>query len=396
MQMINRTLARLRDHLGMDIAYISQLEGEEMIIRAHCAPNLPTELPEQFSLPREAGFCHHLVNGDIPSILHDSSKHPIAANLPTRHEFGIEAYIGLPLQREDGSNYGTLCCLSHVPNNTLNDRDLETVKLFAELVVEQIDNELEDRRLADDRQKRIQAVLDEGLLRANFQPIISLADGSLNGFEALARFNTDRYCPPDTWFAEAANIGRGVELELEALSQALDGQNKLPTSCVLGVNVSPECLLSEGLSDLLMTRAPTQIVLEVTEHAQVHDYGALVSHIERYKKAGYRIAVDDAGAGYSSLSHIVQLQPDIIKLDMSLTRNVNCDQVRRSLANALVFFAKETNAEIVAEGIETVGEKNTLTDLGVDFGQGYFFERPMELEDAITFATDGQQHKNAA
>lgn len=396
MQTINRTLARLRDHLHMDIAYISELEGNEMIIRAHCAPNLPTALPDQFSLPREIGFCHHMVEGDIPSIVHDSAKNPITADLPTRHEFGIESYIGVPLERADGSNYGALCCLSHKPNHTLNDRDLQTVKLFAELVVEQIDSELEDKRLCEDRRQRIQSVLDNRLLHTKFQPIVSLCDGSLKGFEALARFDSDPYRTPDKWFAEAAQIGRGVEMEIEAVKKALHGGSALPSSCILGLNVSPECLISEDLNDVLMAQDPAQIVLEVTEHAPVHDYAVLVDHIQRYKKAGYHIAVDDAGAGYSSLTHIVQLQPDIIKLDMSLTRNVNCDQVRRSLANALVFFAKETNAKIVAEGIETCGEKTTLAGLGVDFGQGFFFDKPLELEQATALADNGALRKTAA
>ncbi len=385
MQVINGTLSRLRDHLGMDIAYITELDGEDMIIRAHCAPNRP-ELPAQFSVPREAGFCHHMVNGDIPPIVHDSSKNSITADLPTRHEFGIEAYIGVPLSREDGSNYGTLCCISHKPNHTLNDRDLQTVKLFSELVIGQIDNELEDRRVCEARHALIQNVLDENLLRANFQPIVNLIDQSVKGFEALARFNTDPYRTPDQWFADASQIGRGVELELEAIKRSLEGAKKLPATCSVGLNVSPECLMSDALSDVLAFRDPSQIILEVTEHAQVADYTHLINCIAHFKKAGYRLAVDDAGAGYSSLNHIVQLQPDIIKLDISLTRDIHLDQVRRSLGHALVFFAKETNAEIVAEGIETQGEMKTLAELGVDFGQGYFFAKPLEIGDAAKMA----------
>lgn len=137
---------------------------------------------------------------------------------------------------------------------------------------------------------------------------------------------------------------------------------------------------------MLSSQDSAQIILQVTEHVQVDDYTQLIESITRFKKAGYRLAVDDAGAGYSSLNHIVQLQPDIIKLDISLTRDIHRDQVRRSLGHALVFFAKETNAEILAEGIETKGEMQTLAELGVDFGQGYFFAKPLDIADAVEIA----------
>jgi GAF domain-containing protein len=246
MQVVNGTLSRLRDHLGMDGAYITELNGGDMIVRAHCAPSLPAELPAQFAVPREAGFCHYLANGEIPSIVQDSSKNAITADLPMRHEIGIEAYIGVPLAREDGSVYGTLCCFSHKPNTTLNDRDLQTVKLFSELVIGQIDGELEDRRVSQARHALIQNVLDQNLLRPAFQPIFSLVDQSVKGFEALARFNTDSYRTPDKWFADAAQIGRGVELELEAIKRSLECAKQLPSACSVGLNVSPECLISDG------------------------------------------------------------------------------------------------------------------------------------------------------
>ena len=110
-----------------------------------------------------------------------------------------------------------------------------------------------------------------------------------------------------------------------------------------------------------------------------------------YKKQCVRIAVDDAGAGYSTLSHIVQLQPDLIKLDLTLTQNINKDPIRRSLANALVYFAKDAGAEIVAEGVETSLEHDTLAALGAHYGQGHFCSKPMPLEDAKLYAKKAHQ-----
>lgn len=383
MHTIDRTLARLRDHLGMDIAYISEVTDTDIFVRALCAPDLPNLPNEQIILERETGFCHYIINGEIPPILHDVSAYPSVANLAMRTDFDIQAFIGLPLLRPDRSVYGTLCCISHKPNPTLNERDLETIKLFAEFAAEQIDNELEDRRVSDERESRIQSIWEQKLLRTNLQPIVRLSDMTYMGFEAIARFDTNPYQSPDKWFLEAALAGRGVELEVEAVRVALRSLLFLPSTCLLSVNVSPECLNSEELSDLLSKQDPSQIILELTEHAEIENYGSLIQSVQKFRTMGYKFAVDDAGAGYSSLSHIVQIQPDIIKLDLSLTRNIHKDQARHSLARALVFFARETGAEIVAEGIETVEEMNTLTQLGVDFGQGYFFDKALEIDQAV-------------
>lgn len=213
---------------------------------------------------------------------------------------------------------------------------------------------------------------------------------SYKGFEALTRIDTDPYRSPDKWFAEANQAGRGVELEVEAIRCALKHLVHLPEACAMSVNTSPACFQSEELRDLLFHQDPSQLILELTEHEEIEDYDALLGSVGTYKDMGFKIAVDDAGAGYSGLSHIVQIQPDIIKLDLSLTRDVHEDKVRRSLAHALVYFAKETNAEIVAEGVETAEEMKALKDLGVDFGQGYFFDRPLHIDDVIDRVNGGK------
>jgi EAL domain-containing protein (putative c-di-GMP-specific phosphodiesterase class I) len=130
--------------------------------------------------------------------------------------------------------------------------------------------------------------------------------------------------------------------------------------------------------------APRRIVLEVTEHAAVRDYGRLNAAVGTLRSRGVRLAVDDAGSGFASLQHILRLAPDFIKLDMELTRDVDNDLARRALAAALISFAAEIGATIIAEGIETEAELSTLRDLGVAYGQGFFLARPAELPTATT------------
>jgi EAL domain-containing protein (putative c-di-GMP-specific phosphodiesterase class I) len=122
---------------------------------------------------------------------------------------------------------------------------------------------------------------------------------------------------------------------------------------------------------------PERLVLELTEHARVGNYDCLARAMDKLRAAGMRIAIDDAGAGFSSLRHILKLRPDLIKLDLSLIRDINLDSSKQALAASLISFAEKSNATIVAEGIETAQELSTLVRLGVGYGQGSFLGEPV-------------------
>ncbi|RYY31924.1 MAG: EAL domain-containing protein, partial [Sphingomonadales bacterium] len=198
------------------------------------------------------------------------------------------------------------------------------------------------------------------------------------GCEALARFADAGARPPSDWFNEAAEVGLGVELEIAAIVNVLAAMPFVPADHYISINASPETVLSGQLEPLLKAANRPGLVIELTEHARVDDYGALRTALDGLRQYA-RIAIDDVGAGYSSLRHIIALEPDILKLDMSLTRDVDTDPARRALAGAMVNFASRIDASIVAEGIERVEEADVLRELGVTYGQGYLFSRPMPL-----------------
>ena len=150
----------------------------------------------------------------------------------------------------------------------------------------------------------------------------------------------------------------------------------------LSLNVSPAVAASPGLARALEGRRLDDLVLEVTEHERVEDYPALLRHLAPLRAAGLRIAVDDAGAGFASMRHVLALAPEFIKLDMSLIRDVHRDPTRRALAAALTTFAQQTGADVVAEGIETAAELRCLQQLGVSHGQGYHLGRPRPSDTA--------------
>lgn len=234
--------------------------------------------------------------------------------------------------------------------------------------------------LMEQRKEVVRHAIATRAFETHFQPIVDLRSGQPIGAEALSRFAQLPVRAPDKWFAEAASVGLGVELELIALENALDHLHLLPSSVYLSVNASVETMLTERFQEVVADVASERIVLELTEHTKVVDYDLLDQRIEHLRSSGVRLAVDDAGAGYSGLAHILNLQPDIIKLDISLTRGIDHDPARRALGRALLTFGIDAyNASFVAEGIETASEYETLRALGCPLGQGFFLGRPAPL-----------------
>jgi EAL domain-containing protein (putative c-di-GMP-specific phosphodiesterase class I)/AmiR/NasT family two-component response regulator len=240
----------------------------------------------------------------------------------------------------------------------------------------------EHRRLTLDyqgRRARIEGVLDGDTLRPVFQPIADLGMGTIVGVEALARFHVEPQQPPNEWFAEAAEVGLGVELELAAIDRALERLPELGAQQFLSVNTSPDTASSDALAARLESVPAERIVLELTEHTRFDDYTTLMPALDALRARGVRVAVDDAGTGYSGLQHILQLRPDILKLDLELTHGIDTDPARHALATALVGFAATIGAVLLAEGIETAEELAVLRSLGVAWGQGYHLARPGPL-----------------
>ena len=181
------------------------------------------------------------------------------------------------------------------------------------------------------------------------------------------------------WFAEADEVGLLRELELAAVRAALAALPALPDHVYLSVNVSPGTLATPGFLRLIAASDGARVVVEITEHARIHDYESLQESLVAVRELGARVAIDDAGAGFASLRHILRLEPEFIKLDRTLIDGIEGDRSRQALAAGLISFAEKIDATIVAEGIERPAEVDALTELGVRYGQGFFFARPAPL-----------------
>jgi EAL domain-containing protein (putative c-di-GMP-specific phosphodiesterase class I) len=259
------------------------------------------------------------------------------------------------------------------------------MKVVADFAAYQIDADLERLRGRSDKAKRIQALIQSSEEPSIvYQPMFQLSDMTLIGAEALARFKEEPQRAPDKWFMEADEVGLKTQLEVKAARSALARYRSLwkrgPLH-YLGINSSPETISEGRMLEIIEGFPAEKIILEITEHDYVENYDDFSYALAPLRRLGVKIAIDDAGAGYSSMCHILNIRPDFIKLDISLTRNINTDRWRRALARALIEFGQDTDCKIIAEGVETEGEINILRELGVHAAQGWLLGRPVPIEE---------------
>ncbi|MGE4405289.1 sensor domain-containing phosphodiesterase [Pseudomonas sp.] len=378
--MLCEALHSVRTHLGMEVAFISEFSEGERIFRHVDGRTERVTISAGDSGPLEDSYCQRVVDGRLPELINDASQLAEALLLPVTRALPVGAHLSVPIRFSDGRLYGTFCCFSTQPDGSLNERDLNTLRLFAGFAGRLLEYQAGRERGHDEMQARIRSVLAERAYEVVYQPIVHVVEGRVVGHEALARFRAMPQRSPDQWFAEAGLVGLQQELEVALIEAALQGLEHLPADSYLSLNVSPGTILAGGLDQVLGGQPLERLMLEVTEHASVPDYTHMADALRPLRERGLRLAVDDAGAGYASFRHILRLKPDVIKLDGSLIHNLDSDADCRALAAALIRFAEETGCKVVAEGVETEAELAVLRRLQVNKAQGYLLGRPAPLE----------------
>jgi EAL domain-containing protein (putative c-di-GMP-specific phosphodiesterase class I)/AmiR/NasT family two-component response regulator len=227
---------------------------------------------------------------------------------------------------------------------------------------------------------QLSTALDGDGLDMVYQPIYDLETHELVGVEALARFSLEPQRPPNEWFAAAAEVGLATRLEVSAVTRAIARRSELPPGIFMAVNLSTEALMSPEVRGVIPEGFADRLVIELTEHTPVLDYEALGLAFAPLRASGTTLAIDDAGAGYASLRHLLELAPQFIKLDISITQKIEHDRAAFALAVALTSFARAIDARIIAEGIETESQLSAVRSLGVELGQGYHLGKPGPIE----------------
>ena len=373
-------------------AVVELLDGEELVYWS-ASGNVVSQLGTRVDAGRSlSGLC--IKTGHV--LLCNDSENDSRVDLEACRRVGVRSMLVAPLPYGD-TIIGVLKVVAPWVD-AYQPEDVRTLELLNTLIGATLshaahhtsieaafNSKIEaDRLVADEREElrqRIRGIIDREAFDIAFQPVLALDSGMVVGFEALARFHDSLSKSPDRWFGEALQADLSFELEMAVMGKALASLSQLPRNTYIALNVSPQTAASPELARLCTRHAADRIVLEITEHSSVEDYLVLGERARALRDMGVHLAIDDAGAGFASLRHVLRLEPDLIKLDKSITRNIDKRVRHQSLAAALLTFARGTSASIVAEGIETAEELATLKRLGVPYGQGYFLGRPGKLPD---------------
>ena len=228
-----------------------------------------------------------------------------------------------------------------------------------------------ERRVGPDINAIVRACKEEGRLRTVFQPIVDMTTGAMCGFEALARFPMYR---PDEWFAAATDSGMSGWFETTILRTALRSLPGLPDGCFMALNMSPDAIQSpEARAAFGEYESLDRVVIELTGRVDAADAAAVADALQPARSRGARVCVDESGRGGTCLISLAALEPDLLKLERSLVAGIDGAPALQQAVRAALALAGHLGAGVVAQGIETEGEIETIVELGIPYGQGFAF-----------------------
>lgn len=356
-------------------------------------------------LPRDSTFQARALQSRRPEVVNDAYDDPrlLPAVRALALDLDIRSWVAIPLYHNDTA-IGALSVVAAEPF-AFDELDVAAISSLSRLVSALIGSHSELSRLLEDLfdnddhtphrpstarflaalmiperadqnhlHDRLDTMLAEGAMQPVFQPIVDLRTHDIVAFEGLCRFPGTGEDDVAQWFSNARRLGRGIDLELRALETILEACGRLPRPVPVAVNLSPVAASNHDVQQLLLG-ADRDMVLEITEHEPFPD--DLGQALEPLRRHGIRVAIDDAGAGYANLNQILRLRPDIVKIDGELTTGIDNDPVRRALAFSIVRLSQELGARTIAEAVETDAQQYVVTRLGIDYGQGFHFGRPV-------------------
>lgn len=372
---VGRMMELVREQMSLDIVLLLSLEGNHLLIEHAVGPAARFGIVPGSEFRPNENFLE-----TTPPEVFDPSLAPgeeVAEKVSEAICDGIGPCTSVVVTSPEGELQRVLSCVYLDRSRPPASRS--SIDLAAEMLSQIVAHEDVHRRHQRVIKARIDTVIKNRMITTLFQPIVEASTGAVVGAEALSRFPKSNR-GPDVWFAEAASVGMGVDLELAAMEIALSQLPNIADHIYLSLNASPDTIIDPRLLNLVATSQPRRLVIEITEHAVVTDYSALTKALRNIRNIGARIAVDDVGAGFSSFTHIRELEPDIIKIDRSIVSNIHEDPARRVITSAIGDVSKDLGAKAVAEGIEVQEELDVLMAIGIQYAQGYFLAKPGPIE----------------
>jgi EAL domain-containing protein (putative c-di-GMP-specific phosphodiesterase class I) len=372
-QQVADLLVIARESLNLSLSFLTRMDGTTQHLEV-VESSIPFLFKDGATQRQETSFCQAVIDGRLPAVMPNIKAFPEAMRLPAARLPRLRSFVSVPVVLSDGTMYGTFCAAGFTADKELNKRDQALMNVLAHAAAVIIEPSVRERARVTEIELRLAPILDGDGPAVVLQPIVELATGTRIGAEALSRFPREWDMTPDVVFGQAHSVGQGHRLELLALQRAADYLGEVRG--YIAMNVSSATLLLPACRELLAQFRLDRVVLELSEHDRVDDYTALDEVLTPLRASGMQLAIDDVGAGFSSLRHIVLTRPDVIKIDRTLVNGVSCDSVLSTLVRALVVFAHGSGARVVAEGIETADDAEALLELGVDYGQGWHYGRP--------------------
>ncbi len=366
-------LRTAKKSLRLSVAFLTRMDGTTQHLEV-VESSVPVLFQEGVTQVQETSLCQAILDRKLPPVIPNLKDFDEAMKLPAARIPRIRSYVSVPVTLSDGTLYGTFCAAGLTSDKDLSKRDKSLMDVLASAASVIIEPQVRENGRRAEIEDRLAPVMAAGGPVVALQPIVELATGEQVGAEALSRFPAEWGLTPDVVFEQAHSVGLGHELEVQALRGAAALLDRAPG--YVAMNVSPATLLTPACAELLRELPLDRILLELSEHDPVDDYAALAAALAPFRAAGLRLAIDDVGAGFSSLRHIVVTTPDVIKIDRSIVSGLDADPVLATLVGSLVDFARGIRARVVAEGVEHAQEAEVLRRLGVDYGQGWHFGRP--------------------
>ncbi|MFM7348693.1 MAG: EAL domain-containing protein [Erythrobacter sp.] len=374
---IGDMLEALRARLDMDVAFVSRQIGTTHRIFTHVAARGRSPLTTGDYNPNENSLCWLVIEGKLPERVTDTSLYEVAACLPITEELNVRSHFSVPLRRRDGRVHGSLCCFSYRPRPDIEERDMQVLRSVAAIVSDQIEGRIELEEACEDAGREIARLLEADDLAVIHQPIYDLTDWHLIGHECLMRNKADPERSPLDLLERARAAGKTMELELHIARKALETLDPAHPERFIAINVSPATLVSEELAALIPEGLEARLVIELNQQETAPQQAAVKDAIEAWKARAW-VAVNSEGAGFAGLQSLVDLGPDIVKIDREFLSGLSSDTARRALVKALVQFASETGVTLIAQGVETREDLQALRELGVRFAQGYILGKPVK------------------
>ncbi len=368
-------LEALRVRLDMDVAFVSRQIGTTHRIFTHVAARGAAGLTSGDHNPNENSLCWLVIEGKLPERVIDTSLYENAACLPVVDQLNVRSHFSVPLRRRDGRVHGSLCCFSYRPRPDIDELDMQMLRGLAAIISQQIESRIELEERCEDAAREIERLIIDDDIAIIHQPIYDLSDWHLIGYECLMRQKAQPERSPLELLERARSAGRTLELELHVARKALSTLDPAHPEHVFAINVSPATLSSPALLALIPEGWETRLVIELNQQETALQRSAVKEAIETVKSRAW-VAVNGAGASLAGLQALVDLGPDILKIDRDLLGGLAADPARRAMIAALVQIAGETDVTLIAQGVETREDLQALRELGVRYAQGFILGKP--------------------